>query len=87
MTTSYTPQDWLSGLSTTKSGTTTSLPSNISYSGACGAAQQMTGASVANGTYNEAVQDDGLAVRRTGRLWAARVRCMMHLAKGAGWRA
>lgn len=41
--TSYTGQDWLAGLSTTLNGTTTTLLSNVSYSGTGGAAREMTG--------------------------------------------
>ncbi len=55
VTTSYGPQDWLSGVSEKLSGTTTTLVSGISYD----AAQQPTSATVGNGTYTWNLSYDG----------------------------
>ena len=51
VTTSYTPEGWLLGLTTQQGGTTTTLLSNASYSGPAGAAGKLTGANLGGGTY------------------------------------
>ncbi|HLG64757.1 MAG TPA: RHS repeat-associated core domain-containing protein, partial [Ktedonosporobacter sp.] len=48
----YSAQGWLSQLSTTSGGTTTTLASNISYTGTAGAAMHITGMSLGNGVYS-----------------------------------
>jgi RHS repeat-associated protein len=61
VSTGYTAQGWLSGLSTQQGGTTTTLLSNVSYTGTGGAAHQVTGASLGGGTYSYAATYDALA--------------------------
>ncbi len=51
VTTSYSAQDWLSGVSELQGSTTTTLLNTVSYTGAAGANQQPSSAQVGNGTY------------------------------------
>ncbi len=50
--------DWLTGLTTTIGGTTTSLASNVTYTGFAGAAGSVTGMSLGNNTYTYAASYD-----------------------------
>jgi RHS repeat-associated protein len=60
VTSSYTGQGWLSGLSTTQSGTTTTLLTNATYSGAAGAAGRLTHANLANSAIDYNASYDAL---------------------------
>ena len=51
VTTGYSAQDWLSGVTEAKSGTTTTLINSLVYSGVAGANQQPSQAAVGNGVY------------------------------------
>lgn len=51
VTTSYTSQGWLAGVSRQQGGTSTALLGQAAYTGAGGAQGQMTGASLGAGTY------------------------------------
>ncbi len=48
----YSAQGWLTQLTTTSGGTTTTLASNIAYTGTAGAAMHITGMSLGNGVYS-----------------------------------
>jgi len=53
LTTSYTPQGWLSGLTLQQGSTQTTLLSNLTYTGPSGAAGLASSASLNGGTYTE----------------------------------
>jgi YD repeat-containing protein len=58
LTTSYTAQDWLAGLTLQQGSTQTTLLSNLSYTGTSGAAGRFSSASLNGGTYTEALTYD-----------------------------
>jgi RHS repeat-associated protein len=70
ITNSYTAQGWLSGVSTTKSGVTTTLASNLAYTGAGGAFGEVTAMHLGGGydysaTYDPLDRASDLKTRRT----------------------
>ncbi|MGE5335682.1 MAG: RHS repeat-associated core domain-containing protein, partial [Nitrososphaerota archaeon] len=71
VTTGYTPQGWLQSLSTQQNSITTTLLTSATYSGVGGAAGQLTGATLGNGTYTFAAGFDLLA-RATDLKYTAR---------------
>src|SRR5207302_1531787 len=70
ITNSYTPQGWLSGVSTTRSGTTTTLASALAYTGVGGAFGELTAMHLGGGydvsaTYDTLDRATDLKTKRT----------------------